>query len=58
MAPDSKKTRDIPHGERECIHCTFHHPERPERPCSALKQLWNKNKDCSLYIDDPDKWEG
>ena len=36
-------------GNRECINCTFYHPER-KRPCSAFGQLQNKDKDCSLYI--------
>ena len=46
-----------PHGQRECAHCTFYHPERTKRPCSAFGQLENKDKDCSLYIDDPSKME-
>lgn len=37
-------------GNRECVNCTFCHPERVKRPCSAFGQLENKNKDCSLYI--------
>lgn len=36
-------------GNRECINCTFCHPER-KKPCSAFGQLQNKDKDCSLYI--------
>lgn len=52
-----KPARNVPHGQRECRYCTFHHPERPSRPCSAFGQLENKDKDCSLYIDDPDKRE-
>lgn len=47
-----------PHGERRCEHCTFFHPERPKRPCSAFGQLENKDKDCSLYIEDREKVEG
>lgn len=54
---DVKKPRNVPHGERECKHCTFCHPERPSRPCSAFGQPENKDKDCSLYIDNPDSWE-
>ena len=54
---EAKKPRDVPHGERECKHCTFCHPERPSRPCSAFGQPENKDKDCSLYIDNPDTWE-
>lgn len=52
-----KPPRNVPHGERECRYCTFHHPERPKRPCSAFGQCENGNKDCSLYIDNPDKRE-
>lgn len=44
--------KEAPHGQRECIHCTYYHPERPNRPCSAFGQLENKNKDCSLYHED------
>ncbi|MGN1369543.1 MAG: hypothetical protein ACI4WX_11790 [Aristaeellaceae bacterium] len=47
-----------PHGQRECVNCTLYHPERPGRPCSAFGALENKNRDCSLYIEDrtpPDK---
>ncbi len=40
-----------PHGQRECTNCTFYHPERTKKPCSAFGQLENKNKDCSMYID-------
>ena len=56
-APLNRKPRNVPHGERECIHCTFHHPERPKRPCSPFGQCENREKDCSLYIDNPDTWE-
>ena len=56
-APLKRKPRNVPHGERECIHCTFHHPERPKRPCSPFGQCENKAKDCSLYIDNPESWE-
>lgn len=52
-----KPSRNVPHGQRECRYCAFHHPERAEKPCSALGACWNKEKDCSLYIDDPDKRE-
>lgn len=41
-----------PHGQRECVNCAYYHPERTERPCSALGKLWNKDKDCSLYHED------
>ena len=54
---DAKPSRNVPHGQRECRYCTFHHPERPKKPCSALGACWNKDKDCSLYIDDPAKQE-
>lgn len=54
---DVKKPRNVPKGERECIHCEFCHPERTKRPCSAFGQLENKDGDCSLYIDNPDSWE-
>lgn len=54
---DAKKPRNVPHGERECIHCTFYHPERPGKLCSAFGQLENRSKDCSMYIDNPDTWE-
>lgn len=57
MMENVKPIRNVPHGQRECRHCTFHHPEREKKPCSALGQCWNKEKDCSLYIDDPDTWE-
>lgn len=40
------------HGERECVHCAYYHPERASRPCSAFGALENKNKDCSLYHED------
>lgn len=43
-------SREIPHGQRECVNCTFYHPER-KKVCSAFGTLENKNKDCSLYID-------
>ena len=56
-APLNRKPRNVPNGERECIHCTFHHPERPKRPCSAFGKCENRDKDCSLYIDNPDTWE-
>lgn len=39
-----------PHGQRKCEDCTFYHPEREKKPCSAFGQLENKNGDCSLYI--------
>lgn len=41
-----------PHGQRECIHCAYYHPERPQKPCSVFGQLENKNKDCSIYHED------
>lgn len=40
------------HGERECEHCAYYHPERPSRPCSVFGALENKNKDCSIYHED------
>lgn len=40
------------HGQRECVNCAYYHPERPKRPCSALGQLENRDKDCSLYHED------
>ena len=40
-----------PKGQRECINCMLHHPERIKRPCSAYGECENKNKDCSLYIE-------
>ena len=43
--------KTTPHGQRECVNCTFHHPERKNRPCSVFKELQNKNKDCSAYIE-------
>lgn len=49
-ALSTKKSREIPHGQRECVNCTFYHPER-KKVCSAFGTLENKNKDCSLYID-------
>lgn len=41
-----------PNGQRKCEECTFYHPERPKRPCSAFGQLENKQGDCSMYIED------
>lgn len=49
--------KTVPHGERRCEDCTFYHPERTKRPCSAFGQLENKDKDCSLYIDNGKKVE-
>lgn len=40
------------HGERECEHCAYYHPERPSRPCSVFGALENKNKDCAIYHED------
>lgn len=42
--------KNPPHGQRKCEDCTFYHPERLKKPCSAFGQLENKNGDCSLYI--------
>lgn len=41
--------KDVPHGQRECVNCTFYHPERT-KVCSAFGKLENQNKDCTLYI--------
>lgn len=41
----------VPHGQRRCEDCTFYHPERPKKLCSAFGALENKNGDCSLYIE-------
>lgn len=49
--PSVSACNTVPHGQRECANCTFYHPERQKKPCSAFGQLENKNKDCSLYID-------
>lgn len=43
--------KDAPKGERKCEDCTFYHPERQKRPCSAFGQLENKRGDCCLYIE-------
>lgn len=48
--------KTTPHGQRECVNCTFYHPER-KKVCSAFGTLENKNKDCALYIDNADKME-
>lgn len=40
-----------PKGQRECVNCTYYHPER-KRQCSAFGTLENRNKDCSLYHED------
>ena len=42
--------KEVPHGQRKCEECTFYHPERPERICSAFRELQNENGDCSMYI--------
>lgn len=42
--------KNPPHGQRKCEDCTFYHPERVKKPCSAFGQLENKLGDCSLYI--------
>lgn len=46
-----RPAREIPKGERRCEDCSLHHPERPQRPCSAFGQCENKGGCCSLYID-------
>ena len=43
--------KEVPHGERDCVNCVFCHPERAERPCSVFRELQNREKDCSAYID-------
>lgn len=58
MTDMTRKSRDVPKGERECRFCTFYHPERPSRPCSAFKQCENKGGCCSLYIDNGGKRDG
>lgn len=40
---------DVPHGKRRCEDCTFYHPERMRKRCSAFGDPENKRGDCSLY---------
>lgn len=42
--------REVPHGERKCEECQYCHPERKERPCSALGQIKNENGDCAMFL--------
>lgn len=46
---------EVPKGERKCENCTFFHPERQQKPCSAFGQLQNREGHCSLYIHDGSK---
>lgn len=47
----TEAVREVPHGQRECENCVFCHPEREKRPCSVFRELQNRDKDCSAYID-------
>ena len=49
---------EVPHGERECVNCTFYHPERPTKICSVFRELQNRGKDCSAYIDNGRRDDG
>lgn len=39
----------VPHGQRRCEDCTFYHPEKLRKRCTAFGEPENKAGDCSLY---------
>lgn len=39
----------VPHGQRRCEDCTFYHPEKMRKRCSAFGEPENRQGDCSLY---------
>lgn len=39
----------VPHGTRRCEDCTFYHPEKMRKRCSAFGEPENRQGDCSLY---------
>ena len=42
--------REVPKGERKCEECQYCHPERKDRPCSALGQMENEDGECAMYL--------
>lgn len=39
----------VPHGQRRCEDCTFYHPEKLRKRCTAFGEPENRQGDCSLY---------